>query len=363
MNVLHLPSAVCGIPYGLSRVERAAGIHSDVLQLYSHANGYPADIPVFDRPSGKKSDMLRIATLFPGLLKNYDVFHFNYGSTLIDAPSLGIHMADLPFYKMAGKRVVVTYAGCDARQKYPTIHRTEHGISACKNMQCYNGICNSGALDASRKARIEKFDKYADAIFAMNPDLMYFLPSRAKFLPYMIAGWDTITPEPYHPHTPLRIVHLTTDVGAKGSLFISQIFELLHLKYGKEAVETWVVEGVSHERALMALRNADLVIDQLRIGWYGTAAVEAMRMGKPVVAYIREEDLHFIPPAMAEDVKKSVVFASTKNLYPTLRLLVENPSLLTTYSRNGSVFVERWHSPEYILPLLKEAYAVSTAPR
>jgi hypothetical protein len=33
-------------------------------------------------------------------------------------------------------------------------------------------------------------------------------------------------------------------------------------------------------------------------GWYGGLAVELMALGKPVLAYIREEDLSFVDPQM-----------------------------------------------------------------
>ena len=43
-------------------------------------------------------------------------------------------------------------------------------------------------------------------------------------------------------------------------------------------------------------------MDQLFAGWYGGVAVEAMALGKPVLAYIRDEDLKFVPSKMASDL-------------------------------------------------------------
>ena len=45
-----------------------------------------------------------------------------------------------------------------------------------------------------------------------------------------------------------------------------------------------------------------LEVDQLLAGWYGGAAVEAMMMGVPVIAYMREEDLGWVPADMAREL-------------------------------------------------------------
>ena len=49
-------------------------------------------------------------------------------------------------------------------------------------------------------------------------------------------------------------------------------------------------------------RDADIVVDQLLAGWYGGFAVEAMALGKPVIAYLRESDLHHVPAGDARGV-------------------------------------------------------------
>jgi len=47
--------------------------------------------------------------------------------------------------------------------------------------------------------------------------------------------------------------------------------------------------------------TADLLVDQLLTGWYGAVAVEMMALGKPVVCYLREDDLKFIDSRMRAD--------------------------------------------------------------
>ena len=82
---------------------------------------FPENLPYLIEGNVKE----RIET-FLKVRNKYDVFHFNYGSTLVDFMNYGVHFWDLPFYK--GKKII-TYNGCDARQKYPTMNRVD--FSAC----------------------------------------------------------------------------------------------------------------------------------------------------------------------------------------------------------------------------------------
>ncbi len=113
---------------------------------------------------------------------------------------------------------------------------------------------------------------------------------------------------------------------------------------------------MSHAEAMKAYRQADLIIDQILVGWYGGFAVEAMKMGIPVVAYICEEDLRFIPEQMAHDLQGAIINANPDNLYNTLATVVENPSLLKRYREAGLDYVHRWHNPAYLASITKAAY-------
>ena len=114
----------------------------------------------------------------------FDVFHFNYGSTLIDFRSRGIHHWDLPFYPKA--KMVFTYNGCDARQKYRTIERVS--ASACHEDGCNGGICKNGRADKDREKRIRSSPSMP-TIFLRSIRICFiscqhpFLPSYLTALP------------------------------------------------------------------------------------------------------------------------------------------------------------------------------------
>jgi hypothetical protein len=341
----------------LAQGEKALGLLSDVLVLESTWLSYPADRILLKKPN---NSLIRKVVNFTTLMKevsrlrgNYDVFHFNFGTSLIDLWRIGLPLMDLPFYKKKGK-IVVTYNGCDARQKYPTIKRVS--FSACHNDYCYQGICNNGVRDDVKRIKISKFDRYADAIFAVNPDLLYFLPTRSNFLPYTIADWSQIETQPYRSvDRIMRIVHSPTNRMAKGSDLIIQALDLLKKRYGN-ILEVTLIENVPYRKAREIYAKADLAIDQILIGWYGGFAVEAMKMGKPVMAFIRKEDLKFLPQAMAAECEKAIIQADPSTIYKKIAEIIEDPSMLKTYRVAALDYVHRWHNPLHVAGIAKSFY-------
>jgi len=98
--------------------------------------------------------------------------------------------------------------------------------------------------------------------------------------------------------------------------------------------------------------EADIAVDQLLVGWYGSFAVEMMALEKPVVCYIREEDLKFIPSEMKEDLP--VVHSTKDDLFEKLIMLIENSKLRKELGEKGRNFVEKWHNSINIAKKLKE---------
>jgi glycosyltransferase involved in cell wall biosynthesis len=354
-RVLHLPAAVGGMPWALAQGERSLGLESQVLYKSSDWLGYPYDACL--GLENVRHRMLRYKTVisaFISIRRKFDVFHFNYGQTLITSERLRFPHMDLPFYPKSAK-LFVTYNGCDARQKLPTLERTS--ISACQDPSCYGGICNSGEKDRIRRKGIEKMARYVRHIWAVNPDLLYFLPKdKSSFLPYAVIGEEKNVGKPGFENRRLRIVHAPTNRGAKGSeLIIATMRDLEKTKGGK--FEFQLVENVPHAEAMRILSEADVLIDQILIGWYGGIAVELMSMGKPVICRIAEEDLRFIPRQMAREVKEAFIQAGPEELREVILQCVEGDrSFLKRKSEAALNYASTWHDPKYVAGITKEAY-------
>jgi glycosyltransferase involved in cell wall biosynthesis len=358
MKVLHLPSGAGGNAWALAQGERALGLESFVL--YTHADwlGYRSDFNLHLENADFFREFVKLFKTLRSIRKRYDIFHFNWGSSLMRTGKLGFPHADLPFYSKEA-RLFATYNGCDARQKYPTVART--AISACHNPDCYGGMCNSGRMDEIRRKNIQRMNRYVQQLWAVNPDLMYFLPKeKASFLPYAVLMEDGRPQKPGFTQRVLKIAHAPTNRAAKGSESIIKALEEVRRKRGQR-IEVMLIENVRHEKALSLYAEADLVVDQILTGWYGGFAVEAMSMGKPVICRIAEEDLHFIPKQMANDLRDAILNADQSNLADVVSLCIENRDLLAAKGEAGVQYARTWHDPKFVASITKEAYERSLA--
>lgn len=112
---------------------------------------------------------------------------------------------------------------------------------------------------------------------------------------------------------------------------------------------------MSHQEARALYAQADLVIDQLLAGWYGAFAVECMSMGKPVIAYLREEDFSCLPAEMATSLP--LINANPDTIEQVLReWLTTKKSELPERGRVSRRFVEQWHDPKKTALRLKRDY-------
>ena len=197
-------------------------------------------------------------------------------------------------------------------------------------------------------------NRFCEKIYTVNPDLLHVLPDTARFIPYGHIFPDDI--EPCYlslEDRPLRICHAPTSRQAKGTDKILAVLQSLQQQgYRFELI---LVEGLSHANAMQRYRECDLLIDQIYAGWYGGLAVEVMAMGKPVMAYIRDDDLQFIPSQMADDLP--ILRISPDSLEQDLKKVLEMPrGTLHEAGRKGRCYVERWHDPVKIAREISEDY-------
>lgn len=344
LRVLHCPTDVGGNPIGLAAAERALGVQSTVAVYTRSWLGHPADLELGVDGRNRYRDAARRLWFFVKALRRWDVFHFNFGQTLL--PMVGRSGVDLPLLKAIGKRVFMTYQGCDARQAG---FCTSHFALSCCGGQQGRGLC-SPADDAAKARRVAYAVAHAHRVFAVNPDLLHVVP-RAEFVPYASVDPATVEPEPPSARGRLVVLHAPTNRAIKGTAAVEAAASDLA---GHLDVEWRFVERLPHAEALARYAGADLVVDQLRVGWYGAFAVEMMARGKPVVCYVRPEDLRFVPTEMARDLP--LIQAKPDTLRDVLRDLLAHPERLRALGERSRRFVERWHDPRRIARAMIAVY-------
>lgn len=175
--------------------------------------------------------------------------------------------------------------------------------------------------------------------FCVNPDLLRVVQD-AEFIPYAAVDPAAISiVEPDH-HSPFTILHAPTSRQAKGTASVISAIEKLRDSHDFEFL---LIENQTHEQAMLQYRKADLVIDQLKIGWYGGFAVELMAMGTPVICHINEDDLGCVPPAMASDLP--LIRATESTLKEVLDSILSSRDQLEAIGTQSRAYVEKWHDP------------------
>jgi hypothetical protein len=362
MKVLHLPTSVGGMGWALAEAERALGIDSRALVLYQNDYRYPADIDLHLERRGTAGRLAGHAAAFFRYRTGFDAYHFNYGSSLLHSLRRGVTLVDLPFYD-AKARKVITFNGCDARQKFATMARNQAAgqcVAACFAEDCYGGMCNSGELDRNRERAIEKANRHADHLFAVNPDLLYFLPrEKTTFLPYAVSKRGGPCKEQFFADGRVHIVHAPTQRAAKGTTAIMAALDQLRREQG-ERIRVTLVEHRPQAEADEIYRTADLVIDQLLVGWYGAVSVEAMQAGVPVACYINDDHLQFVPDRMARDLP--FLRITPDNILEQLRRFVRERDMALELAARGRRFAGYWHDPQRLARITEAAYKGEPVP-
>jgi hypothetical protein len=359
LRILHAPVDIGGHASGLAAAQRKLGYDAVCVSLYPspHSRGRAIE-PVAPSAGPVAREAARWRLLWRAALK-FDIIHLYFGESLLmsrrhpdlrtgkalGAAEIGrrfyaraIWGKDLPLLKTLGKRLVFSFLGDDVRQRAYTESAYEISIAKYADPDYY-----PPRSDEWKRRVIRLAESYADAIFAYNPDLLNVLPGGSRLLPYShLFASDIIPATPVPSGGRIRIAHAPTHFGAKGTSFILAAVE--ELRAAGVAFEFDLIHGVSHEETIARIAQCDLFIDQLLAGWYGGAAVEAMMLGKPVIAYIRDSDCAWVPADFRRDLP--IMPATPDTLAAVLHdILARDRGFLRERGEESRRFAEHYHDP------------------
>lgn len=342
MRILHAPRNPAGIATGLAAGEERLGHDPDVLSLYREFTQYSGERCLDLGGRGKAGRFRGHLTAFLDHRAGYDVYDFLGGSTFLHYPRWGLDLLDLSFLQRSAK-VVFTYVGSDARRvsehKSPLLRKAVE-----KSLGGHVPESRLRQQEAIQSRAIEKARRHAHHIRSVNPDLLAWLGRDATFLPYPVAGLERARPgkSNFFSDGKLHIVHAPTNRALKGTRFVLEAIERLESS-SSDRIRFTLAEGLPHSEMQKVFRSADLLIDQLLIGWYGMAAAEAMAIGVPVVSFIEDRDTAALPAEMARELP--VIRADPSNLTAVLTDLVNHRDRLIEIGRQSRNFARSWHDP------------------
>jgi len=334
MKVLHSPTNIGGMAYELAKAQRKLGLEATSYSMTNSIFKFKADIEldIANDPSAK-TKAIKNLIFFPF---EYDVFHFYYSETLS-----GGKLLDVPILKKLGKKIFFYFCGCDIRDSKKVIAKYE--FSGCQN--CWPMSCSP-----NQNRLLEYTSKYADGVFVSTPDLLEFAPKGAIWLPQPIDMEyfdDILDNNKINNNKIFTIAHAPTNRSIKGSDYIIKAVE--ELKDEGLDLDLLLIENMPYEEALKEYLKADLVVDQLMIGWYGQVSVEMMALKKPVVCYIRDDLMKLVD-------ELPIVSATIDTIKDTIRELYTYQDRLESLSERGRQYVEEVHDSMKVAKIAMEAY-------
>jgi len=193
--------------------------------------------------------------------------------------------------------------------------------------------------------KIDLWTAWADHIIA-GCDWIYYLPYWDTLaLSHFAVDTDLITPAETSSRNDgvLRLLHAPNHRFLKGTEFVLRAVE--DLAREGFAIELKLLEKATGEEVLEAIAEADLVIDQLIIGWYAMFAIESMAIAKPCICYINPDlEKLFVRAGQLESGELPLISATPESLKETLRNFAIDRSSLREYGIAGRTFVENHHS-------------------
>ncbi len=269
------------------------------------------------------------------LITDYDVFHFVFNQTLM--PN-GLDIIPL---KRLNKTVFMHNLGSEIR--LPEIARKHHRY--WQYAEDYLRGLNSENI----KSNLKELSKWIDHAIVNDYEMASYIKDYYKHvhmvgLPINLEKYSYSAQE---DHLPIKIVHAPTNKSVKGSLFFEQAIEKLKLKYN---ITYHRIEKMDHEHAILAYKNADIVLDELIIGTYGSLTMECMAMGRCVVTFINPD---FKTP---HDEHIPVWSANVDNVCERIEELILSYETRAKLSSSARSYVERNNSLEIVGAKLLELY-------
>jgi hypothetical protein len=320
VRVLHSPVNVAGGPGAISAGLRELGVESTLLVFNERPfeRGFDVNLQLRDtsRLSSVPFNLPRQLSAFTWAVPRFDVFHFHAGLTLLP------RKLNLPALRLLRKGIVFQSWGSDLR---------------------------------ARRASEVRYLRAADAVI-VGSYLTRRLAPRGRWPEYDVVppaidlcAWE---PKPREPGDVLRVAHAPSKRAVKGTDAVLAAVD--SLKARGAPIELDLIEGVPNREARIRYGAADVVVDQLRIGWYGMLAIESMALAKPVVVHLDAEAAAETEEAFGLELP--LVRADEAGLEDVLAGLIDVRESLPELGRRSREYVEHVHAHTKVAQQVFEIY-------
>ena len=256
-------------------------------------------------------------TVFSFLEKRFDLGKI-FGKDVLFSLSLA---------KLFGCKIIYLPTGCHDMETKANFSQLDKG-NICGNCGSFDS-CH----DLHNQNKFQYVRRYSDLNIGTGTlDSSQFKATHFKYKAIDLDLWspDLQIPPEYRlpPTSNLRILHSFYDYGRsfqgrniKGSPFVVEAIQ--KLRRNGYPVEYMYFNDKPSNQIRFYQAQADIVVEQLIYGWWGSTGVETMALGKPVVCYLRPEWKLTFLKTFPEYQELPIVEANTNNIYSALKKLVD----------------------------------------
>ncbi len=340
MKVLIGPLNVASQPYYLARALRERGVDATCLTYGEHAFGYQTDwVRQIPNEPAARAEMFA-DTVKETLAADFEIYHLFQKSLFFSYPSRNfdkLHGFDVPLLKARGRRVAYRFTGWEVFGR--ALDLANNPYSA------YRHGWDGGFSEDLKADYLEFLREYVDVFMVTDPLMREHCPE-AEIVPRVLPMGDFDEVGVERVDRPL-IVHAPSNAAYKGSRFVLEALE--NLRQAGVPFELKLLEREPFEKALEWYKRADIVIDQMLIGWHGVLALECMALGKPVAAYMR--------PDLADAPGRIPIWnLNLDTIEDRLRTLIEDVDLRLSLAARSRPYVQATHSEDVVIPRLIGVY-------
>ena len=129
----------------------------------------------------------------------------------------------------------------------------------------------------------------------------------------------------------------------KGSPYVLAAIE--QLKVEGHAIEYVYISDKPSNQMRFYQAQADIVVEQLIYGWWGSTGIETMALGKPVICYLRPSWRELFLNLHSEYEDIPIVQADTQTIYESLKNLVVDADYRKQKGKESRIFAEQHFNP------------------
>jgi hypothetical protein len=243
--------------------------------------------------------------------------------------------------RKAGLTVAFVSHGSDLR--LPSYHRAHHEDSPFTPEL----MPQAARLESLARHHKKALDEAGGTVFVSTIDLLDYVPD-GVWLPVVVNLEQWATASSILERERPVVVHAPTNAAIKGTDLIEPALRRLD---AEGVIEYRPVSGVPHAELVEIVKTADIVLDQFRIGMYGTAAIEAMAAGRLVIGHVDEQVRDYLRREHQADLP--IVEARGHEIESRLREILANRTAYRRTAALGEAYARRFHDGSFSAEALR----------